>query len=204
VSSAYRTHLRNEDGSAACGARGAVALVTTNHSQITCRTCLKRLGLPIPPEPPRAVPPPRARPAGFFSSIAGVSHPNDDGTSRQQIIARCRVGERLILRADPSNQYDPSAVKVLRSSGEQLGYLHAYIAPDIQPDLLNGIEVPCCISDLTGGYGHKYTRGVNIYIGQWEAPGVHSDAASTGGVIVILVLLVLACIGFAFLSTISK
>jgi hypothetical protein len=58
----------------------------------------------------------------FFSQVHGIKHTNDDGSSRQEIIARCYEGEELFLVPEPANRYDPDAVKICRVNGEQLGY----------------------------------------------------------------------------------
>jgi len=76
---------------------------------VTCKSCLASfapLGL---------------FPGKFYSKVVGVTYDNPDGSSRQAIIARCRLGEQLILEAEPDNQHDPNAVKVLRTNGQQLG-----------------------------------------------------------------------------------
>lgn len=61
----------------------------------------------------------------FKVRLAGVSHDNDDGTSRQALLARCKPGERVELRREPDNAYDPYAIAVHRTSGEQIGYIPA-------------------------------------------------------------------------------
>jgi hypothetical protein len=55
--------------------------------------------------------------------VHGEAQLNSDGTSRQDIIARCREGEYIELVAEPDNPADPEAVKVCRKNGEQIGYL---------------------------------------------------------------------------------
>ena len=59
----------------------------------------------------------------FLVGVRGESHNNDDGASRQDIIRRMRANEPVQLRADPTNQHDRWAVKVLTQSGEQIGWL---------------------------------------------------------------------------------
>lgn len=58
----------------------------------------------------------------FFQQVHGINYKNDDGSSRQQIIEHCREGEELVLVPEPTNPYDPDAVKIHRSNGDQLGY----------------------------------------------------------------------------------
>jgi HIRAN domain len=59
----------------------------------------------------------------FSTMLKGVTHENSDGGSRQEIIARCSVGEELSLVPEPDNPFDAGAVKVSRLNGEVIGYL---------------------------------------------------------------------------------
>lgn len=60
----------------------------------------------------------------FLLGVAGESHPNRDGSSRQAIIRRCRRGDTVTLEPEPDNPYDNLAVKVVHAAG-QVGYLPA-------------------------------------------------------------------------------
>jgi hypothetical protein len=57
----------------------------------------------------------------FLSEVRGTWYWNADGSSRQQIIRTCSVGEdlRLIPEID---RFGEAAVKICRTNGEQLGY----------------------------------------------------------------------------------
>jgi len=59
----------------------------------------------------------------FLVGVRGESHNNDDGSSRQDIIRHLRANESVQLVADPANKFDRFAVKVLTSSGHQIGWL---------------------------------------------------------------------------------
>lgn len=100
----------------------------------------------------------------IFAKVAGVTFPNNDGSARQQIIARCRIGEHLILRHDPDNGFSPFAIDVLRTNGEQLGHAPEYLAENICEELEDGYKVFGVLKDLTGGTGDKRTRGVNFIV----------------------------------------
>jgi hypothetical protein len=67
----------------------------------------------------------------FFSNVAGESYRNADGSSRQAIIPRCRVGEFLHLEHEPDNPHDINAIRVLRQTGEQIGYLEREFAGEV-------------------------------------------------------------------------
>jgi len=63
-----------------------------------------------------------ARPVRHFhTKVVGVSHENDDGSSRQAIIRKCKPLEKLDLDHDEGNPHDPNAVRVCRENGGQLG-----------------------------------------------------------------------------------
>jgi hypothetical protein len=53
--------------------------------------------------------------------IVGESFTNEDGTSRQHEIARCRPGEPVTLERDPQNKHDARCVKVMSARGVQIG-----------------------------------------------------------------------------------
>src|SRR5512133_637251 len=81
-------------------------------ASVTCRHCLKQMEMRgRPPEPSPEIP---SQPAperaphweSFYSKVAGVVHANGDGSSRQEIIKYCRVGEKLTLVREPTNPFD--------------------------------------------------------------------------------------------------
>jgi tetratricopeptide (TPR) repeat protein len=85
----------------------------------------------------------------FLVHLHGVSFLNDDKSSRQTLVARCRSGDRLVLRAEPENPYDRHAVAVLNESGQQLGYLPSD-ARDSSA-LLRGEPINACVKGVIGG-----------------------------------------------------
>ena len=114
-------------------------------------------------EVPKAVFAASPAPTSFFTTIAGVTH-----NGRQRIIARCSVGERLLLVRDPANRYDAGAIKVMRLNGEQVGFIPAHVSSGGDPSGLasqmdRGDEYGCRIKDLTGG-GEGTNLGVNIEV----------------------------------------
>ena len=48
-------------------------------------------------------------PRTYVVSVAGVSYHNDDGSSRQTIISRCKPGETLMLIREPDNRFQGNA-----------------------------------------------------------------------------------------------
>lgn len=63
----------------------------------------------------------------IITKVVGVTYED-----RQIIINRMNIGEELSLLKEPNNIYDNNAVKVLRSNGEQVGYLNKNLAAEIQ------------------------------------------------------------------------
>jgi hypothetical protein len=58
----------------------------------------------------------RERLRHFFTKVAGVSHENRNGTSRQEIISRCRQWEQLRFMREHENPVDANAVAVVRAN----------------------------------------------------------------------------------------
>ncbi len=59
----------------------------------------------------------------FRTRIAGTSYNNEDGSSRQALLAELSHGDELTLVHEPANTYDRHAVAVFNASGKQLGYV---------------------------------------------------------------------------------
>ena len=159
-------HLQALDSKSACGR--TVKLSTGDLSEVTCESCLK--SALRRPRVPKTIYTAEAEPIRrhFFTKVAGVSFVNTDGSSRQKIIARCHVGERLDLIREPYSRYDPEgAIRVMRRNHEQLGYIPAYVSRGGEPDGLAaqmdlGWPYRCRIADITGG--GDFWLGVNIEI----------------------------------------
>lgn len=99
----------------------------------------------------------------FYTKVAGVTYER-----RQETIARCLVGERLMLIREPDNPISFGAIKVMRLSGEHIGYIPEHVAREgdksgLAYQLDRGDKYQCRIKELTGG-GTGQSRGVNIEI----------------------------------------
>lgn len=109
---------------------------------------------------------------GFYTKVVGVSHKNDDGSSRQQNIKDyASENKPVILEREPNNKYDKNAVAVYIEGGflfsygkHQIGYLDSHAAEDIAPLLDSGDQVKATISSVTGGDYGKANVGVNLFI----------------------------------------
>lgn len=69
---------------------------------------------------------------------------------RQAVVAQLQEGEELYLVEEPTNQYDPHAVKVMRSGGQQVGYLSKDLAVNVQPHM-GGLQIPALVIQILGG-----------------------------------------------------
>lgn len=95
------------------------------------------------------------------TKVVGVSHQNDDGTSRQMVIANeVQEGDQLSLSPEPTNQYDPNAVRVLTQKGRQIGYLKKDVAQKLTEAIRNQTEIRTKVSWV----GEKEFKGVGLRI----------------------------------------
>jgi len=99
----------------------------------------------------------------FWSKVAGVTHENRDGTSRQEILKRCEVRELLQLVPEPDNPVDPDAIAVLRQNGQQLGYLDKRLASETHNRIKKGEHWQAMLTAVTGRSPHPHRwLGANI------------------------------------------
>ena len=101
----------------------------------------------------------------FRTKVVGVTHKNDDGSDRQKIISKCKVGDSLLLQRDYDNEYDEHAIAVLRTTtNEQLGFIARDVAfrqegmNDLAPHLDRGGEARAWIVDIIGGSSGFWER----------------------------------------------
>jgi hypothetical protein len=87
----------------------------------------------------------------FRLPVVGCVYENDDGTSRQEELARCTVGERVELHREPDNPHDPSAVAVLTERGIRIGYIGANYTAWIGSKIDRGYDVEAAIEQIRGG-----------------------------------------------------
>ncbi len=99
----------------------------------------------------------------FFTKVVGVTQNNADGTWRQMVVGECQPGEPLRLVADPGNAYDENAIKVLRKSGEQIGYLSKELAEELSAKILEGCMYVAAVARITEPL-HGGWHGCNLLI----------------------------------------
>lgn len=86
----------------------------------------------------------------FNIGITGESFFNEDGSNRQEILRRCKVGEQLHLIHEPIPQ-DINAVKVCRMNGEQIGYIPQYASAEFATIIQRNIKQDIEISEIKSG-----------------------------------------------------
>jgi hypothetical protein len=57
-----------------------------------------------------------------FCQVKGITHNNDDGSSRTAALQLCAIGDPVNLIADPSNEHDANAIRVVLTTGQQIGF----------------------------------------------------------------------------------
>jgi len=116
------------------------------------------------------------RPHPFSTKVVGVSHKNDDGSSRQKIIRKtCSAGQRLFLVREPDNPHgNGNTIAVVTGKGKQVGYLGTDTADDLAPFIDSGGRIDCEIKEVIGGGGgfltEKKNYGVVVHLSPVKPP----------------------------------
>lgn len=115
----------------------------------------------------------------FITKVVGVSYPNDDGTSRQEILSHCLTGEPVGLhwyafRGAP-------ACAVISDYG-QIGHLKAELAAELHEAYIQNeddtdIIFSSAISDITGGQ-NGLSYGCNITMSIYASKPKENDGVS--------------------------
>ena len=96
----------------------------------------------------------------FHTKVVGVTFGNDDGSSRQEIIKGCKVGEDIIFKPVPTKDY-PDAIGVFNMRGQQLGHINAELAAELK-EKYGANPMSVTINNITGGDDKNY--GCNLHI----------------------------------------
>lgn len=75
-----------------------------------------------------------------FFHVVGVSHPNSDGSSRQNILSTLDIGEKLRIEPEPTNPYDQNALRVISKYG-QIGYVPRILTSTLKEFLATEMHV---------------------------------------------------------------
>jgi len=89
--------------------------------------------------------------------LRGVTEQNADGVHRQKILRACTVGEELKLEASSNNRDDAEFLKILRKSGEQLGFVTPHT--EVADKLAEGRKFRVKLAKLYPYRGHEGAKG---------------------------------------------
>lgn len=90
----------------------------------------------------------------LITKVVGVTY-----EGRQSVVAQLQVGETVLLKREPTNIYDHNAIMVIRSNGQQIGYISRILAARLANKFdLYGQPVEATVTELTG----RYYSGSNL------------------------------------------
>jgi len=117
----------------------------------------------------------------FHTKLAGVTQPNADGRSRQDIIANeLQEDQELFLAREPENKYDPNAIAVITGTySETVGYLSKNVAGEIAPQIDQHQLVTCQIKNITGLADGDKSLGVNLLLKVYSLADTENIARNT-------------------------
>lgn len=99
---------------------------------------------------------------------------NPHYSERQDAIRHCTRGDPLVLLREPSNQYDPNAILVRLTDGEDAGYVPSETAAVLAPQLDAGEGVRAEVDWINPpepgfGYGLKVRVGILLSDAELQA-----------------------------------
>lgn len=100
----------------------------------------------------------------FVTKVVGVSF-----EGRQQKVAGLSEGSELAVVRQPDNPYDPHAMAIMTSAGDQVGFLRRQIARALAPLADAGVRYRARVLQVTGGDQRSW--GVNIEVARVEDTG---------------------------------
>jgi len=118
----------------------------------------------------------------FSLPARGERFDNEDGTSRQEELARCRPGEPVRLVRQPENPHDPAAVAIISARGVQLGYIPADRAVWIGSKIDRGYDVRAIVERVKGSHLPGAVLGLVIRINmEGDGPELPQEEAWRSG-----------------------
>jgi hypothetical protein len=88
------------------------------------------------------------------------------------VAAALRVGDRLLLRREPGNPFDPNAIEIVTEGGVKLGYVPRIAARDLAPRLDGGEGIAAEITSFlpVPGRGERFVLPDDL-VRTWAQPG---------------------------------
>ncbi len=123
---------------------------------------IEKIDTPIkeltPPKQQSTYPGATVRGRVLTTKVVGVTF-----EGRQEVVARLQQGDRVWLDREPDNAYDPNAIAVCRSNGEQIGFLNRNLAGRIVSFFkAYGYPVKGKVVAITGSEWNGYSLGVIV------------------------------------------
>jgi HIRAN domain len=123
----------------------------------------------------------------FSLPAIGERHDNEDGTSRQEELARCKPGEDVRLVREPENPHDRMAVAVVSCRGIKVGYLKRDRAVWIGSKIDRGYDVRAIVQRVKGAHLTDATLGLVMRVNmdgeepELPTPSVRIPIEANGG-----------------------
>lgn len=96
----------------------------------------------------------------FRMPACGEWYDNEDGTSRQEELAKCEPGDPLKLVREPDNPHDPLAVGVYTLNGVRVGFLRRHRAQWLGSKIDRGYDVRAIVERIKGSTMENATLGL--------------------------------------------
>jgi hypothetical protein len=100
----------------------------------------------------------------FSLPACGECYDNEDGSSRQEELARCTPGEMVYLIREPDNPHDQMAVAIHSERGVRLGYLSRDRARWIGSKIDRGYDVRAIVERVKGAHLRDAALGLVIRV----------------------------------------
>jgi hypothetical protein len=96
----------------------------------------------------------------YILPVRGTTYDN-----RQEVVAKLKYEDPVILRREPENPFDSNAIAVLTEREESIGYVAASLAKRISAQLDMLGDVPGVVTEFYKNSFPKGTLGLSIYFG---------------------------------------
>jgi hypothetical protein len=134
----------------------------------------------------------------YAVELRGVTEQNSDGADRQDVLRACITGEELNLVGSSNHRRNPEPLKILRKSGEELGFvtLHSEVASKLSDG--RKFRVKLAKVYPYRGHGHGGKQGAVLDFEEVEEiPSEQKPGLSPKWIVVIGIAALLAAAGAA-------
>jgi hypothetical protein len=82
----------------------------------------------------------------FYSKIVGTTFIKNS----HELLSNLKTGDKLILKRDKNNIYDPNAIIVLNTNNQKIGFIPKQTAASLAKDIDSGKKCECYVNEITG------------------------------------------------------